>query len=58
MAYKIGEMKIKELRRKAEEKFGSKFDVREFHDNVLKNGPVPLPLLEKKIDEWMSSQIN
>ncbi|MCI0448667.1 MAG: DUF885 domain-containing protein [Chlorobi bacterium] len=58
LAYKIGEMKIKELRRKAQEKLGSKFDVRAFHDNVLKNGAIPLPLLEKKIDEWIESQLS
>ncbi|HEY3250901.1 MAG TPA: DUF885 domain-containing protein [Ignavibacteria bacterium] len=57
LAYKLGEMKIKELRKMAEEKLGPRFDVKEFHDNVLKNGAIPLPLLEKKINEWVTSKL-
>lgn len=58
LAYKIGELKIKELRKKAETTLGDKFDVKKFHDAVLENGAIPLPLLEKKINEWITSQIN
>ncbi len=54
LAYKIGELKLKELRKKAERELGSKFNVKDFHDNVLKNGAIPLGLLEKKIDEWIA----
>jgi uncharacterized protein (DUF885 family) len=57
LAYKVGELKLKELRRKAEEKLGDKFDIRSFHDAVLENGAIPLPLLEKKIDEWIAKQL-
>jgi prolyl oligopeptidase len=56
LAYKIGEMKIKELRKSAESRLGPQFDVKEFHDNVLKNGPLPLNLLDEKIDEWIKSK--
>ncbi len=58
LAYKVGELKIKELRKKAEDTLGDKFDVRAFHDKVLENGAIPLPLLEKIIDEWIATQIN
>jgi uncharacterized protein (DUF885 family) len=57
LAYKLGELKFKELRKMAEEKLGSKFDVKEFHDRSLENGAIPLPLLEKKINDWVQSKL-
>jgi uncharacterized protein (DUF885 family) len=54
LSYKLGEMKIRELRRRAEEALSQKFDVREFHDAVLLNGSVTLPVLEKAIDRYIA----
>lgn len=55
-AYKVGMLKIQELRARAEKKLGKKFDVREFHDEVLKYGPVPLAILEENIDAWVAAK--
>ncbi len=52
-AYKLGEMKIRALRREAERVLGARFDVREFHAQVLGTGALPLQVLERKIKEWM-----
>lgn len=54
-AYKIGMIKIVELREKAKTELGDKFDIRQFHDVVLKNGAVPLDILEQLIDEYISA---
>ena len=54
LAYKIGQLKILELRNKAEKILGDKYDIKEFHDEVLKRGSLPLDLLEYYIDEWIN----
>jgi uncharacterized protein (DUF885 family) len=55
-AYKTGAMKIQQLRDKAKAALGDKFDIREFHDQVLDTGALPLTVLEEKIDRWISSK--
>jgi uncharacterized protein (DUF885 family) len=55
LAYKIGSLTIQRLRAKAQKELGDKFDVREFHNQVLNTGALPLSILEKKIDAWITA---
>lgn len=56
LSYMIGEIKIQELRKRAEDKLGAKFDIRAFHDVILENGTVPLNVLESIVDNWIATQ--
>jgi len=53
LCYKIGQIKIRELRTRAETALGDKFSIKEFHNQVLNSGSLPLVLLEKKINGWI-----
>lgn len=54
LSYKIGQLKIQELRRKAEQAMGDQFDIRQFHNQVLETGCVPLAILEEKLNNWIA----
>jgi uncharacterized protein (DUF885 family) len=56
LAYKIGELKFKQIRAKAEKELGAKFDIRGFHDELLRDGALPLDVLERKMDRWIAAQ--
>jgi uncharacterized protein (DUF885 family) len=58
LAYKVGQMTISRLRAKAESELGPKFDIREFHDQILKDGSLPMSVLEAKIDRWIAAKKN
>jgi uncharacterized protein (DUF885 family) len=57
-AYKVGMLKIQELRARAQQQLGAKFDQREFHEAVLKNGALPLDLLEEQVNEYVERKLN
>jgi uncharacterized protein (DUF885 family) len=55
-AYTIGKIKIVQLRRYAEQALGDKFDIRDFHESILRSGPVTLDILDDRVKQWVSAQ--
>jgi uncharacterized protein (DUF885 family) len=58
LSYKIGQLKILDLRNRAKQRLGAQFDIRTFHDEILNGGSLPLDMLEARIDSWIGSQIS
>ena len=58
LGYKIGALKIAELRNKYQKQLGNNFNLADFHDNILKDGALPLDVLERKMDDWAEKQKN
>jgi uncharacterized protein (DUF885 family) len=56
LGYKMGQLKILELRDRAKTALGPKFDIKAFHDEVLDSGALPLDVLEKRVDAWIAAQ--
>jgi len=56
LGYKMGQLKILELRQKAEKELGPKFDIKAFHDVVLDSGALPMDILEQQVDQWIATQ--
>jgi len=56
LAYKMGQLKIRELRERAKTQLGARFDIKAFHDEILSGGPLPLDLLEERVDGWIKTQ--
>ena len=54
-AYKVGMLKILALREQAKKQLGDKFDIRDFHNVVLRNGPLPLDVLAEQVNKWLDS---
>jgi len=57
VSYKMGMMKFLELREKAKQALGERFDIRDFHDVILSSGSMPLPILERLIDEYVQQRM-
>jgi prolyl oligopeptidase len=58
LAYKIGQLKILELRQKSERELGDKYDIKDFHHEILRRGSVPLDILEGYINDWISETLD
>ena len=56
LAYKLGELKLKELRSRATAELGDKFDIRSFHDEIVWNGALPLSILDRQINNWIAAE--
>ena len=56
LAYKLGQLKFRELRERAQKELGPKFDLRTFHDEMINGGSLPLDLLESRTDKWIAQQ--